>query len=313
MRRYLRYKENEPFDLTQILRTQFALDDAQYFTNLEVLPGRCRPADPRGTGEHSCRQEPAQPLLIRGGLRDRHRRAWHADLGEPQLNTLGHRFNVQIEASQVERYLLQSRYIIPIGDPAIENLTLQTTIQQLQLAGRDDAHRVHRTEHHQGGRKLAIRVVRECDEDHERNRARPDRGRLDHGPAPRARHRHRFGPERLSRASRFFQHPFFAEIRGSDRGDRLGFQLSAVTHAGGARVFPSARKWHLLLRDELGATLVSRFSQLPAVMRFFAGGDNSVRGFAYDELSPSQVVCKKDPVGGKTLPEPPTAPVCPRD
>ena len=38
-RRYLRYHEGEPFDLTQVLRTQFALDDAQYFANLEVQPG----------------------------------------------------------------------------------------------------------------------------------------------------------------------------------------------------------------------------------------------------------------------------------
>ena len=39
VRRYLRYHEGDPFDLTQMLRTQFALDDAQYFANLEVLPG----------------------------------------------------------------------------------------------------------------------------------------------------------------------------------------------------------------------------------------------------------------------------------
>ena len=38
VRRYLRYHEGEYFDLTQVLRTQFALDDAQYFANLEVLP-----------------------------------------------------------------------------------------------------------------------------------------------------------------------------------------------------------------------------------------------------------------------------------
>src|SRR4029077_19210534 len=39
VRRYLRYRTGEPYDLTQVLRTQFALDDAQYFANLEVLPG----------------------------------------------------------------------------------------------------------------------------------------------------------------------------------------------------------------------------------------------------------------------------------
>src|SRR5207248_7411362 len=38
VRRYLRYHEGDPFDLTQVLRTQFALDDSQYFSNLEVLP-----------------------------------------------------------------------------------------------------------------------------------------------------------------------------------------------------------------------------------------------------------------------------------
>jgi translocation and assembly module TamA len=59
------------------------------------------------------------------------------------------------------------------------------------------------------------------------------------------------------------------------------------------RVFNFHPKWHLLLRDEIGATLVSRFSNLPVVERFFAGGDNSVRGFAYNALSPTQDVCTK--------------------
>src|SRR6185503_14904732 len=39
VRRYISYRENDFFDLTQILRTQFALDDSQYFSNVEVLPG----------------------------------------------------------------------------------------------------------------------------------------------------------------------------------------------------------------------------------------------------------------------------------
>ena len=39
MRRYLRYKQGDPFDMSLLLRTQFALDDSQYFATLEVLPG----------------------------------------------------------------------------------------------------------------------------------------------------------------------------------------------------------------------------------------------------------------------------------
>jgi translocation and assembly module TamA len=62
------------------------------------------------------------------------------------------------------------------------------------------------------------------------------------------------------------------------------------------RVFRLWPKWHLLLRNEVGATLVSNFNDLPANYRFFAGGDNSVRGFAYNELSPLEgPVCVIDP------------------
>ena len=39
---------------------------------------------------------------------------------------------------------------------------------------------------------------------------------------------------------------------------------------------------------------MSGFSQLPTVFRFFAGGDNSVRGFAYNDLSPTEAVCTQD-------------------
>jgi translocation and assembly module TamA len=67
------------------------------------------------------------------------------------------------------------------------------------------------------------------------------------------------------------------------------------------RVFDFVPKWHLLLRDEVGATLASRFSDLPAIMRFFAGGDNSVRGFAYNDLSPTQTACLKDARGNPIL------------
>src|SRR5205823_7375491 len=75
-------------------------------------------------------------------------------------------------------------------------------------------------------------------------------------------------------------------------------------HLQAERVFRLGRKWHLLLRDELGASLVSRFSQLPTVFRFFAGGDNSVRGFAYNDLAPTEAVCTQDPTSKQFLRNP---------
>lgn len=43
-------------------------------------------------------------------------------------------------------------------------------------------------------------------------------------------------------------------------------------------------KW--IARTELGATLVEPFDKLPTTYRFYAGGINSVRGYAYKELGP---------------------------
>jgi translocation and assembly module TamA len=94
-----------------------------------------------------------------------------------------------------------------------------------------------------------------------------------------------------------FQHGLFLEIKGAD--GIVGANTRFIqAHLTGVRVFNFYPKWHLLLRDEIGATVVSRFSELPVVERFFAGGDNSVRGFAYNSLSPTEDVCdqKQTPV-----------------
>jgi translocation and assembly module TamA len=94
-----------------------------------------------------------------------------------------------------------------------------------------------------------------------------------------------------------FERPFLATIRASHSA--LGSQADFVQlHLQAERVFSLGGKWHLLLRDEIGTTFVKDFNDMPAVYRFFAGGDNSVRGFAYNELSPLEgPVCQTNAAG----------------
>lgn len=54
-----------------------------------------------------------------------------------------------------------------------------------------------------------------------------------------------------------------------------------------------------LLRAEIGATAKSQFDELPASVRFFAGGDNSVRGYDFEALGP--VDENGQVVGGSSL------------
>ena len=284
VRRYLRYREGEPYDLTQVLRTQFALDDAQYFANLEVLPG-----DPD-------RQNLTVPVNIRAVASRRHRYSFGAgyatDTGvrgtlgfeDRHINQYGHTFSVEVQAAQVTKYYVQTRYRIPVGDPALENLSLNGSIAQQTLA--DVTARTL-----SAGPSFTmvkgpwqylwqVNAVRSTSED--ANGTTTDRllvPELDIASVPKG-----YLGEPL------FEHPFFAEIKGSHAA--LGSDSNFIQlHVQAEKVFHLGRKWHLLLRDEGGATLVSSFSQLPAVYRFFAGGDNSVRGFAYNELAPAEQVC----------------------
>lgn len=54
-----------------------------------------------------------------------------------------------------------------------------------------------------------------------------------------------------------------------------------------------------ITRAAVGATEVSDFSQLPSSLRFFTGGDNSIRGFDYQSLGPENN--DGDVVGGRYL------------
>ncbi len=55
----------------------------------------------------------------------------------------------------------------------------------------------------------------------------------------------------------------------------------------------------IILRGDFGSTNVAYLDRLPASQRFFAGGDNSVRGYSYEELGPKNAA--GEVVGGKHL------------
>jgi translocation and assembly module TamA len=290
VRRYLRYHEGEYFDLTQVLRTQFALDDAQYFTNLEVLPGtpdkgtHIVPVDIHADPNRRNRYSLGAGYATDTGPR--------ATLGfeDHRLNDSGHSFGVEVQFAQITRYNVQARYVIPIGDPAVENLTLNGSIEQQTLAdvtaytqsagpsftevSGDWQHvwklfAVHTTSEDLNGTTTDRLLVPELD------LASVPKGYL---------------------GEPLFEHPFFAELRGSD--SVLGSDSNFIQlHIQAEHVFHLGGPWHLLLRDEVGASLVSRFSNLPTIYRYFAGGDNSVRGFYYNELSPTDPVCATGPNG----------------
>ena len=95
-----------------------------------------------------------------------------------------------------------------------------------------------------------------------------------------------------------------------DLGVRGGLKnaLSATnilqTEIGAKQIMPLMDKTRLILRGEFGSVMSRQFNKkLPVSLRFFTGGDESVRGFAYNSIGPREIKGDQnsDNIGGKFL------------
>jgi translocation and assembly module TamA len=78
------------------------------------------------------------------------------------------------------------------------------------------------------------------------------------------------------------------KLQGGVRGaaDVFGSDVSFVQLTASAKYVFGVGRSRFLARAEAGSTLIAETIALPASVRFFAGGDNSVRGFDYKALGP---------------------------
>jgi len=295
VRRFLRYHEQDYFNATELLRTQFALDDSLYFSTIEVLP------EDRNRDEHivpiSITAEPNRKSRFDFGVgygtdtEVRGLAAWE----NRRVNRRGHRFRTEIRAAALDQSI-DARYIVPVGDPATEKFTLQLTGQHQRLADVDSrslnfmpnfTHVVDSWfgKNIQWQRVTYVELLREHSEFIESN-TQQDQTLLIPGVSFSLVPRGYLGESLFSRTLYF-------EVRGSHSA--LGSDSDFVqVRASAERVFdfkPQVlKKWHVLLRGDIGATALSKTSDLATTQRFFAGGDRSVRGFGPRDLSPVRQV-----------------------
>ena len=291
VRRFVRYHEGENYDATQLLRTQFALDDSLYFSTVEVLP-----AD-RDTANLTV------PINISADPNSRNRFEFGVGYGTDteergtasweirRVNQHGHRFRTEIRASAIEQSL-DSRYIIPVGDPATENFTLPVIGEHQRIADTDNRTLQFKPgftqlrgswfgEKQQWQRVTYIELLHTQSEFIESG-TRDQQNLLIPGVSFSLVPKGYLGEVLFTRT-------LYAELRGSHTSlgsdsDFLQVRVQAE------RVFDidAYKKWHVYLRGDIGATALSKTSALAPTQRFFAGGDHSVRGFGINDLSPVQ-------------------------
>lgn len=104
--------------------------------------------------------------------------------------------------------------------------------------------------------------------------------------------------DNLIRPTRGFRYD--VELRGTDRALSSNVSFMQILTSG-ELIMPLPKKFSLMTRMRVGATTDHEPpDDLPISVRFFAGGDNSVRGYKYQSLGPKDLSTGKV-VGGRCL------------
>jgi translocation and assembly module TamA len=281
VRKYLRYHEGDYFEAVKLLTTQFALDDTQYFSTVEITPGQ---RDPETlTVPVSIRAEPSKRNKYTVGIgygtdtRVRGTIAWD----NRRLNRKGHRSRVELLGSNTKQ-AFELHYIVPVGDPALEHVGLDWTVSREEKADLD----LTSTEVTPNLTQIIGKWQRVLFVTFERSRSEtPTEDSADNYIMPGISFA-RLPASFRGESSLVLGNGLYAELTGSHSAlgsDADFLQLNVQDE----RVFDLSVNWHLILRAEVGLSAVADFSELPGSRRFFAGGDRSVRGFGLNELSPT--------------------------
>lgn len=294
IRRYLSIVPNHPFAPSKILSTQFALGDLGYFKDVEVEPQK-----KESTSNHRI------PVLIRAVYAKP--RVYHFGIGYGtdtglralagikwrRLNSRGHTLSIDLRPSQkISTAVID--YKIPIG--SVPGQDFDVVAQGLQQNFQGIHERLY---------SLDVARVQLNGAWHKRYYLGYTNDRYTIDGAGTNYSALLIPGVSFSRTS--VSNPvyprhgwfFFINLHGATKADQISNANFLSMHVKGRAVITVAYRLRLLLRAEEGALVTSDFNRLPPSQRFFAGGQDSVRGYAYNSLAPKDKA--GNVIGGRYL------------
>lgn len=292
VRRFLRYREGDYFDTVALLKTQFALDDSQYFSTVEIVPGTRDSETLTVPISITAQSTSRDRYSIGAGYGTDTRWRGTATWDIRRVNRKGHRARLELVGANTEKRI-EARYVIPVGDPALEKLSLEATASAEELADlEDELYELGPSLTQVRGRWQRVLFAALSHEITQSTAARNEDTLLIPGIS------FALLPASFSGEPLALSRGLYSELTGSHSafGSDADFLRLRVRDD---YSFDLSERWHLLVRAEIGTSFVADFSELPGSQRFFAGGDNSVRGFGLNELSPTDANGEK--TGGRHL------------
>ncbi len=284
LRGYVTFRTGEPFSASRLLELQRALSGGPYFSRVEVLPRRDQADSLRVPILVDL--EPRKPqryeLGVGYGTDTGARGTFEAE--NRRTNRKGHRARAEVRASDVEKSVT-ARYLIPSRYPSTSILTFFAGFARLDPRSSDsDKILAGASLSRLRGswqETLSLTFEREAFE------VGPDTGRTNL-LIPSASWSRTWADDRIF--PRHGQRIRFDFMASHDAV--LSTASFAQARLNGKFIRSLTARTRLIARADLGATYtanVAKFRELPPTVRFFAGGDQSVRGYRFRSLGPDEV------------------------
>ncbi|ALC15973.1 autotransporter secretion outer membrane protein TamA [Desulfuromonas soudanensis] len=293
LRRYIAFAEGDVFSYPRLGQTQLNFLDSDRFREVIITPRLDLTRDLRVPINLKLVSSPRRRL--RPGIGYGTDTGARMSVNYRDLNVLrrGHEFSADLGISE-HRQSLTSSYILP----GLKNMDSQTALRAgferesiSTFETRSLFAEIERL-HGFGRGRIGSVYLRLLQEDYIVG-LQDSRSRLIL-PGLRFSHRSYADPIRPKRGFRY-------SLEGRGTHQSLGSDTGLLQFlAGGNAVVPLPWQLKLLLRTQGGTTLKNEpLSEVPASLRFFAGGDQSVRGYGYQTVGPRDASGKV--IGGEHL------------
>ncbi len=293
LRRYVAFKPGEAFSYAQLGETQLNFANSERFREVNVTPEK---AEARAFQVPVLVQlKPAPSKSLRQGIGYGTDTGGRFNVRYRDLNVLqrGHEFYSNLYIAE-RLQGIAAGYILPDAVDIRSSIVLQLNLQQEDVTTYKSRLIALELDKNQsfGKRELGTAYIRLQREEYTIG-AQDSSARLVL-PGLRLSGDHYDNPIRPTRG---FRYAF--DLRGTNQWLGSDTELLQLISAGGL-ILPLPWRLSLQTRAKAGITLLSDpLSDLPPSLRFFAGGDQSVRGYSYQSLGPTNT--DGQVVGGKHL------------
>lgn len=279
LQRFVHFESGTYISSDELIELQMSLSDSDYFSRVQIQP-QWSEASEDYVVPVSIALEPNARTHYRAGI------GYGTDTGarvsfeqnRRWVNRRGHRFNSQFQFSQ----LLSSvgaNYIIPGSQPQTDQYILRagwrdedtdTTKSELINLGVSWQRQLDRTQ-----RTVSLDWQDERD-------MFGDEARRTQFLMPGVQWDRIHTPNRLDVREGY---RLVFGVRGASEA-MLSSTNFTQFNLGGKYVLPFAERFRILTRADFGTTIADDFSRIPTSLRFYAGGDNSIRGYGYRTVGP---------------------------